>query len=151
MENIELRSEKTRRIIGEVPPRLVRTGTLILVLVLVCLAVAVCTIHYPITIEAEGVVLNDSVMRVDVPFRYIHLMDEHCEANVTMEGETESMRLPIVRHDHTLRTTQYGNAFSAYISIGKMSSKVQKGQQASVSIVVAKKTLVDYILKRQLL
>lgn len=148
MENIELRSEKTRRIIGEVPPRLVRIGTLILSLVMVCLAVAVCTIHYPITIEAEGVALNDSVIRVDVPFRYVHLMDEHRKANVIMEGDTESMHLPIIRHDKTLRTTRYGNAFSAYISIGKMSRKVRKGQQASVSIVVAKKTLVDFILKR---
>lgn len=148
MENIELKSEKTRRIIGEVPPLLVRTGTLILALVLMCLAGTICTIHYPITIEADGVVLNDSVISVDVPFRYIHLMDECYDANVTMEGETESTHLPIVRYDQTLRTTQYGNVFSVYLPIKGMKSNVQIGQQTSVSIVVSDRTLIDLILKR---
>lgn len=148
MENIELRSEKTRRIIGEIPPRLVRTGTVILALVLLCLGIAVCTIHYPITIDSEGVVLNDSTIKADVPYKYIHLMDEHRVANVTMEGESESRRLSITQYDNTLRTTQHGNVFSVYILIRDIGSNVQIGQQASVSIVVADKTLVDLIMKR---
>ena len=39
-DNIELRSEKVRHIIGIVPPRLVRTGTVIISLVVVALAIA---------------------------------------------------------------------------------------------------------------
>lgn len=39
-ENIELRSEKMRHIIGEIPPRLVRVGTG--VIVAVCALLAVC-------------------------------------------------------------------------------------------------------------
>lgn len=148
MENIELRSEKTRRIISEVPPRLVRTGTLILTIILACMTVAVCTIHYPITIEAEGVVQNYNIIRVNVPYKYIHLIDIHREANITMEGETEIVRLKIVRYDNTLRVTQDGNVFYAYIPISNIGNKVQIGQQASVSIIVADKTLLDFILKR---
>lgn len=39
-ENIELRSEKMRHIIGEIPPKLVRVGTG--VIVGVCVLLAIC-------------------------------------------------------------------------------------------------------------
>ena len=61
-DNIELRSEKVRHIIGQVPPTLVRTGTMVITLVVIALAVAFYIIRYPITIEAQGkVTRNDSV------------------------------------------------------------------------------------------
>jgi hypothetical protein len=49
MENnkIELRSEKVRRIIGEVPPRLMWISMLLIIVILVALIVAIFTIHYP--------------------------------------------------------------------------------------------------------
>ena len=39
-DNIELRSEKVRRVIGEVPPRLVRIGTAVITLIILALAAA---------------------------------------------------------------------------------------------------------------
>jgi hypothetical protein len=44
---IELRSEKVRNIIGEVPPKLVRISISIIILILVVMIVAMFTIHYP--------------------------------------------------------------------------------------------------------
>lgn len=38
-ENIELRSEKVRRVIGEVPPLIVRMGTVIITIIVIVLAV----------------------------------------------------------------------------------------------------------------
>ena len=40
IDNIELRSEKVRHIIGQVPPALVRTGTMVITLVIIVLAVS---------------------------------------------------------------------------------------------------------------
>ena len=39
-DNIELRSEKVRNIIGGVPPRLVRAGTVVIITICVALALA---------------------------------------------------------------------------------------------------------------
>ena len=49
IDNIELRSEKVRHIIGKVPPFLVRTGTVVVTLIVIALTVAFYTIRYPIT------------------------------------------------------------------------------------------------------
>lgn len=38
--NIELRSEKVRRLLGEIPPTLVRNGTIILVVIFIALVCA---------------------------------------------------------------------------------------------------------------
>lgn len=46
-DNIELRSEKVRKFIGEIPPSLVRWGTAILVVIIITLVVVGCFIPYP--------------------------------------------------------------------------------------------------------
>lgn len=46
-DNIELRSEKVRKFIGEIPPSLVRWGTAILVVIIITLVVVGCFITYP--------------------------------------------------------------------------------------------------------
>lgn len=40
LDNIELRSEKVRNIIGKVPPRLVSLGTVVITIIIIALAVA---------------------------------------------------------------------------------------------------------------
>ena len=59
-ENIELRSEKVRNVIGKVPPRLVSLGTVIITIIVLALAVAFYKIPYPISIEANGCLLYTS-------------------------------------------------------------------------------------------
>ena len=46
-DNIELRSEKVRKLIGEIPPSLVQWGTLIIVIIFLGLLAAVCFLPYP--------------------------------------------------------------------------------------------------------
>lgn len=46
-DGIELRSEKVRGLIGEVPPSLVRWGTALIVTVFAALIAAVCLLPYP--------------------------------------------------------------------------------------------------------
>ena len=53
-DNIELRSEKVRNVIGKVPPRLVSLGTVVITIIVLALAVAFYKIPYPISIEANG-------------------------------------------------------------------------------------------------
>ena len=44
---IELRSEKVRNLLGEIPPALVRWGTVIIVAILLTLLLVVCFVPYP--------------------------------------------------------------------------------------------------------
>lgn len=46
-DKIELRSEKVRKLIGEIPPSLVRWGTAIIAIVFIALLAAVCLLPYP--------------------------------------------------------------------------------------------------------
>ena len=44
---IELRSEKVRNLLGEIPPALVRWGTVIIVAIFLVLLLVVCFMPYP--------------------------------------------------------------------------------------------------------
>lgn len=44
---IELRSEKVRKLLGEIPPALVRWGTVIIVAIFLTLLLVICFIPYP--------------------------------------------------------------------------------------------------------
>ena len=65
-DNIELRSEKVRNVIGKVPPRLVSLGTVVITIIVLALAVAFYKIPYPISIEANGEVINQRTVQVFV-------------------------------------------------------------------------------------
>lgn len=45
--DIELRSEKVRDLLGEIPPTLVRWGTVIIVAIFLALLLVVCFVPYP--------------------------------------------------------------------------------------------------------
>lgn len=45
--DIELRSEKVRTLLGEIPPSLVRWGTVIIVAIFLILLLVVCFMPYP--------------------------------------------------------------------------------------------------------
>ena len=77
LDNIELRSEKVRNVIGKVPPRLVSLGTVIITVIVLVLAVAFYKIPYPISIEANGEVVNHRTVQVFVPYKYLYLLPLH--------------------------------------------------------------------------
>ena len=47
ISEIELRSEKVRNLLGEIPPSLVRWGTVIIVAIFLILLLVVCFMPYP--------------------------------------------------------------------------------------------------------
>lgn len=46
-KEIELRSEKVRNLLGEIPPALVRWGTVVIVAIFLVLLIIVCFMPYP--------------------------------------------------------------------------------------------------------
>jgi hypothetical protein len=150
IDNIELRSEKVRHIIGQVPPALVRTGTLIISLVVIALAIAFYTIRYPITIEAQGKVTTNDTVEVLVPYKYLYLFDEPRTARITLEGQDDDVA-PIVcsitNHNDKLLVVDGNHYFTAKTYIRSNGSNVQPGLKVSARIVVSDKTLWQQIFK----
>lgn len=150
-DNIELRSEKVRHIIGQVPPALVRTGTMVITLVVIALAVAFYTICYPITIEAQGkVTCNDSVELL-VPYKYLYLFDEPRTARLTIEGQDNDVApivCPITSHNDKLLIISGNHYFAAKTHIRSNGSNSQPGLKVSARIVVSDKTLWQQIFRK---
>lgn len=149
MENIEFSSKKAQRVVGDIPPSLVRIGTSVLSLISICLAISIYNIHYPITIDAEGKAVNDSTIVVDIPYKYIRLFEVQRAANVIMEGGDSNQRFVIEHYEHTLKTTDRGNVFTAYIAVKNKVYRVQPGQKALVSVIVSDRSLFDLIFSKE--
>lgn len=156
---IELRSEKVRRVIGRVPPTLVRIGTVIITVILAVFAVVFCTVPYPISIETEGVVSKSmprqngvhvegckvSILIIKVPYKYLYLFNIPRTASVTYEGiDNPPIRYSIRNHSSKLIHGKSGNYFIATATITDKCAcgiKIQPDMKADVRIIVSDKTL----------
>jgi hypothetical protein len=151
IDNIELRSEKVRHIIGQVPPALVRTGTMVITLVVIALAVAFYTIRYPITIEAQGKVTSNDSVELLVPYKYLYLFDEPRMAHITLEGQDEDAApivCPVTSHNDKLLVIAGNHYFAAKAPIRDCRISVQPGLNVSTRIVVSDKTLWQQVFKK---
>ena len=150
-DNIELRSEKVRHIIGQVPPALVRTGTMVITLVIIALAIAFYTIRYPITIEAQGKVTSNDSVELLIPYKYLYLFDEPRTARITLEGQDNDnapIVCPVTSHNDKLLVVDGNHYFTAKTNIRSNGSNVQPGLNVSAHIVISDKTLWQQISKK---
>ena len=144
-DNIELRSEKVRNVIGKVPPRLVGLGTVVITIIVLALAVAFYKIPYPISIEANGEVVNQRMVQVFVPYKYLYLFDEPRTARVFFEGNANaSYNCDITSHNAKLIHRENGNFFMVTATVstqGQNTPVLQKYMKADARIIVSNKTL----------
>ena len=150
-DNIELRSEKVRHIIGQVPPALVRTGTMVITLVIIALAIAFYTIRYPITIEAQGKVTSNDSVELLIPYKYLYLFDAPRTARITLEGQDNDnapIVCPVTSHNDKLLVVDGNHYFTAKTNIRSNGSNVQPGLNVSAHIVISYKTLWQQISKK---
>lgn len=149
--NIELRSEKVRNIIGKVPPRLISLGTVIITIILTFLGIAFYKIPYPFYKEAKGEVIDDNMIQVFVPYEYLYIFNEPRIANVSLEGYREiNYQCKITKYSNQLIHREDGNYFVATGTISmpnKDSVGLQVHQKANVKIIVINKTLWQQVFK----
>ncbi len=148
--NIELRSEKVRQIIGKVPPVLARTGTFIITILVIALAVAFYTIRYPITIEVEGRVMPHDTLQIAVSYKYLYLFTEPRQVIVTYEGEdrnAQSHVYTITSFSRRLLSIGPDNYFIAKASVASDRGHIQIGQKAVGQIIVSDKTLWQQVFR----
>ena len=144
-DNIELRSEKVRNVIGKVPPRLVSLGTVLITVIVLALALAFYKIPYPISIEATGEVINQRTVQVFVPYKYLYLFDEPRTAHVSFEGNDDaSYNCNVISHNAKLIHREEGNYFMAIATVstqGRNTPVLQKYMKADVRVIISNQTL----------
>ena len=145
-DNIELRSEKVRNVIGKVPPRLASMGTVIITIIVLALAVTFYKIPYPISIAANGEVINQRTVQVFVPYKYLYLFDEPRTVHVFFEGyDNTSCQFDVASHSTKLVHKEDGNYFIATATINTQGNRrmsvLQKYMKADVKITISNKTL----------
>ena len=144
-DNIELRSEKVRNVIGKVPPRLVSLGTVVITIIVLALAVAFYKTPFPISIEVTGEVVSQRTIQVFMPYKYLYLFDEPRIAHVYFEGnDNTSYNCNTISHNTKLIHREDGNYFVAIATVstqGQNTPVLQKYMKADVRIIVSNKTL----------
>ena len=146
-DNIEIRSEKVRHIIGRIPPLPIRMGTAVVAIIVIAMTVAVYTVHYPITIEAKGEVITLSTIpqiRVYVPYKYIGLFDEQRTASIEFEGYDKVYAMPVTLHTHKLISIDGANFFETRIKLSEndlADIQVQPMQKVDVRILISNRTI----------
>lgn len=90
IDNIELRSEKTRQIIGMVPSGIVRYGTLIIAVIIAVLLAVSYFVPYPENLQADATVEINTDGEVNVcayiPYSHINTIHEGMNAEIEFEG-----------------------------------------------------------------
>lgn len=146
-DNIELRSEKVRHIIGRIPPLLIRMGTAVVAIIMIAMSVAVYTVHYPITIEAKGEVVTLNTIpqaRVYIPYKYIGLFDEQRTADIKFEGYDKVYVMPVILHSHKLIPIDGVNYFETRIKLSENDLPdilIQHMQKVNVRILISDRTI----------
>lgn len=152
MENIELRSEQVRKIIGQIPPVLVRSGISIIGVIIALLLAAAAFVPYPETVECN-VTLSDIqegqvIATGELSYNYITQIKPGLNAEIELEGYTSNeygyQEGVIITVSPQALSRNGRNYFSFTLSL-KEASFMQKGMKGRASIILSKKTLLRRI------
>ena len=149
---IELRSEKVRHIIGEIPSGIVRYGITIITIVILVLLVGAYFIPYPETISAKIEMTDRQQGTVDIPYKYVNTVKKGKNVSIELEGyDTETYGAAngtITATMHTPRQTAAGNVFTAQVKVTDCKYKIISGMTGTASILVSNESVLQRIVQR---
>ena len=148
-DKIELRSEKVRHIIGEIPSKIVRYGIMIITVVILGLLAGAYFIPYPETISAKVQMTNARQGTIAVPYKYVNTLARGMTVNIEVEGyDAETYGAAngmITATSHTPRQTAEGSVFMAQVRITDCRYKMIKGMTGTASILVSNESVLQRI------
>lgn len=151
-DKIELRSEKVRHIIGEIPSKIVRYGIMIITIVILGLLAGAYFIPYPETISAKVQMTNARQGTIAVPYKYVNTLARGMTVNIEVEGygaETYgAVNGMITATMHTPRQTAEGNVFTAQVRITDCKYNLISGMTGTASILVSNESILQRIVRQ---
>jgi len=149
---IELRSERVRHIIGEIPSRIVRYGITVITIVILGLLVGAYFIPYPETVSAKVQMENTHQGTIDVPYKYVNTITRGMTVNVEVEGYDADIygvaNGTITTTSNTPRQTATGNVFMVQVRITDCKYKLVRGMTGTASILVSNGSVLQRIIRR---
>ena len=151
-DKIELRSEKVRHIIGEIPSKIVRYGITIITIVILGLLAGAYFIPYPETISAKVQMTNAHQGTIAVPYKYVNTIAKGMTMNIEIEGyDAETYGTAngmIIATSHIPRQTAAGSVSTAQIRITDCSYKMIKGMTGTASILVSNESVLQRMVRQ---
>ena len=149
---IELRSEKVRHIIGEIPSRIVRYGITVITFVILGLLVVAYFIPYPETISAKVQVINAHQGAITIPYKYVNTIARGMTANLEFEGydaETYGVANGVITAtSHIPLQTETGSVFTAQVSMLDCRYKIISGMTGTAFILVSNESIFHRVIQR---
>lgn len=154
-DNIELRSEKIRHIIGRIPPVLIRSGIGFISGIVFLLIIATCYIPYPDTVSVPVKIVNttqanNGLARAMIPFARITEIKPGMKVEMQLEGYNADtygyVEGSVNRIDKKVIPSPSGDCFAADIVFRQPSSySVIMNQQGTASICLSNESLAGRI------
>ena len=149
---IELRSEKVRHIIGEIPSRIVRYGITIITIVILGLLIGAYFIPYPETISAKVQMISTHQGTIAIPYKYVNTMASGMTANIEFDGYDAATygtaNGKITAASHTPRQTAAGSVFTAQVKVTACKYKLVSGMTGTATILVSNESVLQRIVKQ---
>ena len=149
---IELRSEKVRHIIGEIPSRIVRYGITIITIVILGLLIGAYFISYPETISAKVHMISAYQGTIAVPYKYVHTIRREMMVNIEIEGyDAETYGVAnglITATSHTPLQTEDGSVFTVQVNVTDCKYKLVSGMTGTASVLVSNESVLQRIAKQ---
>ncbi len=149
---IELRSEKVRHIIGEIPSKIVRYGITIITIVILGLLVGAYFIPYSETISAKVQMTNAHQGTITVPYKYVNTIAKGMTANIEFEGydaETYGVANGVITAtSHLPLQTAEGSVFTVQVRITACRYKLVSGMTGTASVLVSNESILQKIIQR---
>ena len=149
---IELRSEKVRHIIGEIPSGIVRYGITIITIVLLVLLVGAYFIPYPETISTRIEIADRRQGTVAIPYQYVNTVKKGMNVSIELEGYDTEMygatNGTITAISSTPQHTANGNIFVVKVNVKNCKYNIEGGMAGTASILVSNESMLQRILQR---
>ena len=151
-DKIELRSEKVRHIIGEIPSKIVRYGIMIITVVILGLLAGAYFIPYPETISAKVQMTNARQGTIAVPYKYVNTLARGMTVNIEFEGydaETYGVANGVITAtSHIPLQTAEGNVFTAQVRITDCKYNLISEMTGTASILVSNESILQRIVRQ---
>ena len=151
-DKIELRSEKVRHIIGEIPSRIVRYGITIITIVILGLLVGAYFIPYPETISARIEMADEHQGTIALPYKYVNTIVKGTTTNIEFEGydaETYGVANGVITAiSHTPLQTAEGCVFTTQVRITDCMYNLVSGMTGTASILVSNESVLQRIVRK---
>lgn len=153
-EKIELRSEKVRKIIGQIPPRLIRMGIGVLSIIIALMIVASYYIPYPESIRVKTTYLGKRHCVAVVPYTYIVNLKQDQSVYIGMDGYDKNrfglLTGKIIQIDSLVHMVDGRSSFEVFFSLTHIPESIplKNGMTGNAEIVYSEETVFNRIFQK---